>query len=98
MIKDLIKALKLEKKKHRKGEKPNLLGQDQSKPQFFSPSRIQATKAGKRQAQQELKKTARRKKKEQTRLRKESTEARKAIKSQKKVANRIIPTVGGGGS
>ena len=40
----LIKALKDEKKRRRRGKKLNLLGEEDSGPQFFSPARIQAAR------------------------------------------------------
>jgi hypothetical protein len=43
--KGLRKALTLEKQKCRKGKKLNLLGEDSSGPQLFSPGRVQAAKA-----------------------------------------------------
>jgi hypothetical protein len=43
--KGLRKALVFEKKKRRKGRKLNLLGEDNSAPQLFSPGRVQAAKA-----------------------------------------------------
>jgi hypothetical protein len=41
----LRKALTYEKQKRRKGKRLNLLGEDSSAPQLFSPSRVQAAKA-----------------------------------------------------
>src|SRR5580700_4433784 len=41
----LRKALAYEKQKRRKGKRLNLLGEDSSGPQLFSPSRVQAAKA-----------------------------------------------------
>ena len=43
--KGLRRALILEKQKRRKGKKLNLLGEDTSGPQLFSPGRVQAAKA-----------------------------------------------------
>ena len=40
----LINALKDEKKRRQQGKKLNLLGKERSKPQFFSPARIQAAR------------------------------------------------------
>ena len=44
MIKGLQEALKMEKKKRRKGKKLNLLGQEDSRPQFFSPLKVQTAR------------------------------------------------------
>ena len=43
--KGLIEALQIEKKKRTRGKRLNLVGEECSGPQFFSPSRIQATRA-----------------------------------------------------
>ena len=44
IIKGLLKALKQEKKRRKRGKRLNLLGEDESGPQFFSPSRVQAAR------------------------------------------------------
>ena len=44
MIKGLAKTLKGEKKKRRHGQRLNLLGEDDSGPQFFSPGRVQSAR------------------------------------------------------
>lgn len=41
MVKGLAEALKNEKKKRQRGQRLNLLGEDDSGPQFFSPGRVQ---------------------------------------------------------
>ena len=56
-----------------------------------------AAKAAERQAQLELKETAKREREEQLGLRKESTEARQATKSNRKVVDRLATTVVEGG-
>ena len=44
MINRLLKALKHEKKRRRRGKRLNLLKKKDSRPQFFSPAKIQTTK------------------------------------------------------
>ena len=44
ILKGLTQSLKNEKKKRQKGKRLNLLGEDDSGPQFFSPRRIQAAR------------------------------------------------------
>ena len=40
----MIKAIKLEKKKRRRGKRLNLIGEEDSGPQFFSPARVEAAR------------------------------------------------------
>ena len=44
MVRGLVQALKDEKKRRKRGKRLNLLGQEGSGPQFFSPSQIQAAR------------------------------------------------------
>ena len=44
VIKGLLKALKQEKKRRKRGKRLNLLGEDDSGAQFFSPIRVQAAR------------------------------------------------------
>ena len=44
VISGLLEAFKYEKKRRQKGKRLNLLGQEESGPQFFSPSRVQAAR------------------------------------------------------
>ena len=44
-IRGLEKALKIEKKKRKRGKRLNLIGQEEGGPQFFSPSRVEAARA-----------------------------------------------------
>ena len=44
VIRGLIKALKHEKKRRRRGKRLNLLGQEESGPQFFSLTKVQAAR------------------------------------------------------
>ena len=44
-LKGLMDTLKAEKKKRQRGKRLNLLGEEGSRPQFFSPARIEAIKA-----------------------------------------------------
>ena len=45
VIRGLLEALKNEKKRRNRGKKLNLLGEEDSGPQFFSPGRVQAARA-----------------------------------------------------
>ena len=45
MVKGLITALKDEKKKRRRGKRLNLVGDEDTGPQFFSPARVEAARA-----------------------------------------------------
>ena len=44
VVKGLIEALRQEKKRRNKGKRLNLLGEEDSGPQFFSPARVQAAR------------------------------------------------------
>ena len=44
VVKGLTKALKHEKKRRQRGQRLNLLGEDDSGPQFFSPGRVQGAR------------------------------------------------------
>ena len=44
MIKELLKALKQERKRRQRGKRLNLLSEDDSGAQFFSPIRIEAVR------------------------------------------------------
>ena len=45
IIRGLCEALKFEKKRRKRGKRLNLLGEEDSGPQFFSPGRVQAARA-----------------------------------------------------
>ena len=44
MVRDLFQALKAEKKRRKRGKRLNLLGEEGSGPQFFSPAQVQAAR------------------------------------------------------
>jgi hypothetical protein len=84
VIRGLEQAIKLEKRKRRKGKKLNLLGEEASGPQFFSPSRVQAARdhqaTKEAEKQQELDAKAEKKAKaEANKLQKEKEKAQRAI-------------------
>jgi hypothetical protein len=44
VIRGLEEAIKIEKYKYKKTKRLNLLGEEESRPQFFNPSRVQAAR------------------------------------------------------
>jgi hypothetical protein len=90
VIQGLAEAFKLEKKKRQRGKRLNLIGENDSGPQFFSPARIQAARAF--QAQKVDAETARKKqiadKKAATTVVKQQKEADKAARAVQRDLNR----------
>ena len=83
--KGLRRALVIEKQKRKKTKRLNLLGEEDSGPQLFSPSRVQAAKAfqAQKEAVEEEKKTAVAEKKAQTvanKLQKKKDKQEKALR------------------
>ena len=75
----LIGALQNEKKRRRRGKKLNLLGEEDSGPQFFSPARIQATRG-----YQESKETNEALRKQEINDKKSTTAYQKIVRERKK--------------
>ncbi len=70
--KKLIKALKVEKQKRNKGKRLNLLGEEATGPQLFSPSRVRAAREfaiQKEMEKEQYKKDVEKKKEEQQKKR-----------------------------
>jgi hypothetical protein len=82
-IRGLINALKIEKKKRKRGKRLNLIGEEDRGPQFFSPSRVEAARA-----QQALKDAEEAQKQQSIQARK----ARAAVNKQDKIQRQKIAT------
>ena len=87
-VEQLTEALLMEKKKKQRGKRLNLLGEEDNKPQIFTPSKIQAALArnSKKEQEEEQKKEEKdRKKEEVAQLR-----ARKQLEKEEQRTNREI--------
>jgi hypothetical protein len=89
----LVEAFRLEKQKRSRGKRLNLLGEDYSGPQFFSPSRIkaaQAFQAAKETAEQQRKIDNVNKKQEAAAARQQRDTERKEHTRQRKAAQQVV--------
>jgi hypothetical protein len=89
VIRGLEEAIKIEKRKRRKGKRLNLLGEGGSGPQFFSPGRVQAardhqaTKEAEKQLELDIK-AEKKAKAEAARLQKQKEKTQRAIERAEK--------------
>ena len=88
----LRQALQLEKKKRQRGKRLNLVGEEDSGPQFFSPGRVQKAKAvqAAREAEEQQKRDDIANRKAQAAAKKERMEAEKAVRALQKAARRQL--------
>jgi len=91
MIKGLQQSLQIEKTKRKRGKRLNLLGQEETGPQFFTPDRVKAALAyqAQKEDEEELEKRVRIENKARKALEREGIKARKKLAIEERLQKRI---------